>query len=100
MGTIEPNHKDFLNTVGEIMEDDTFKDFFNAYFNDWDDCVAAVMMMKAYQTLSLQNPDASSREKVKVLRTYMKNAEFRHKLANGMFTFMKQHHNDPLFLPS
>ena len=98
--SIEPRNKDFLNTIGKIMEDTTFKDFFNTYFSDWDDCVAAVMMMKAYQTLALQNPNANSQDIVKVLRTYMKDADFRHKLANGMFTFMKQHLDKPLFLPS
>ena len=101
MGSVQPKNKDFLNTIGEIMEDATFKDFFDMYFNDWDECVAAVMMMKGYQTLSLQNPDASSQEKIKVLRTYMKNADFRHMLANSMFTFMKQHNTSTqhLFLP-
>ena len=103
MKSIQPKNKDFLNTIGEIMDDVTFKDFFDTYFNDWDECIAAVMMMKAYQTLSVQNPDASSHEKVEVLRSYMKNAEFRHRLANSMFTFMKQHNtlsNDHLFLPN
>ena len=89
--SIQSRNRDFLNTIGDIMEDETFKDFFNTYFNEWDECVAAVMMMKAYQTLSAQNPTASPHEKVEALRSYMKNAEFRHKLANGMFTFMKQH---------
>lgn len=89
--SIQPRNRDFLNTIGDIMEDETFKEFFNTYFNDWDECVAAVMMMKAYQTLTIQNPSASSHEKVEALRACMKNGDLRHRLVNGMFTFMKQH---------
>lgn len=87
---ITKNRRDFLNSVADVMEDDTFRDFFDTHFNDWDDCVAAIMMMKAYQGISMRNPTAEPRDIVKVLRECMKDADFRHQLANSMCSFMDQ----------
>lgn len=88
--SIEHKNRDFLNSVGDIMDDPTFKAFFECYFNDWDDCVAAVMLMKAYQSID-KHTNLSKEEKVSLLRQQMKNAEFRHQLAKGMNDFMNQH---------
>lgn len=82
--------KDFLNTVGDIMDDPTFKAFFEYYFNDWDDCIAAVMLLKAYQSID-KHTNLSKEEKVELLRQQMKNSEFRQQLAKGMTDFMNNH---------
>ena len=85
------SNKDFLQCVGDVMDDDVFKEFFETYFNNWDDVISAVMLMKAYQSLNKQCPDMSNHELVEALRNYMKNHEFRHNLANGMVSFMRDH---------
>ena len=81
---------DFLSHVGEIMEDEVFRSFFDRYFNDWDDVAAAVMLMKAYKFLT-KTRDASKADNVNALRRCMKDPEFRHSLANGMCEFMNKH---------
>lgn len=85
---------DFLSHVGEIMDDDVFRTFFDRYFNDWDDVVAAVMLMKAYQFLS-KTRDASKTDSVNALRRCMKDPDFRRRLANGMCEFMNKHASNP-----
>lgn len=84
------NNRDFLNSVGDIMDDPAFKAFFECYFNDWDDCVAAVMLMKAYQSID-KHTNLSKEEKIGLLRQQMRNSEFRQKLAQGMTDFMNNH---------
>lgn len=84
------HRNDFLNTVGDIMDDPTFKAFFECYFNDWDDCIAAVMLLKAYQSID-KHTDLSKEDKVELLRQQMKNSEFRQQLAKGMTNFMNNH---------
>ena len=88
------HRNDFLNTVGDIMDDPTFKAFFECYFNDWDDCIAAVMLLKAYQSID-KHTDLSKEDKVELLRQQMKNSEFRQQLAKGMTDFMNNHTLSP-----
>ena len=88
------HHKDFLNTVGDIMDDPTFKAFFECYFNDWDDCIAAIMLLKAYQSID-KHTNLSKEDKVELLRQQMKNSEFRQQLAKGMTDFMNNHTLSP-----
>jgi hypothetical protein len=84
------HRNDFLNTVGDIMDDPTFKAFFECYFNDWDDCIAAVMLLKAYQSID-RHTNLTKEDKVKLLRQQMNNSEFRQQLAKGMIDFMNNH---------
>lgn len=81
---------DFLKSVGDIMDDPIFKAFFECYFNDWDDCIAAVMLLKAYQSID-KHTNLPKEDKVKLLRQQMKNVEFRQQLAKGMTDFMNNH---------
>ena len=87
---LKTHSNDFLNTVGDIMNDPTFKAFFEYYFNDWDDCIAAIMLLKAYQSID-KHTNLSKEEKVDLLRQQMKNSEFRQQLAKGMTDFMNNH---------
>ena len=81
--------RDFLETVADVMEDTVFRDFFDYYFNDWDEVVATVMLMKAYQQLSDDAPSEVSKEqKVDFLRKCMRDGKFRQQLASGMVRFM------------
>lgn len=84
-------NRDFFNQLGEIMDDVMFQTFFDSYFNDWDDCVAAVMLMKAYRAMSKCTVDNEKSLIINELRTCMKNGEFRHELASRMCSFMKHH---------
>lgn len=90
MTDVSTHHNDFLKSVGDIMDDPTFKAFFECYFNDWDDCIAAVMLLKAYQSID-KHTDLSKEDKVELLRQQMKNSEFRQQLAKGMTAFMNNH---------
>lgn len=91
MSNVSLTHRnDFLNTVGDIMDDPTFKAFFECYFNDWDDCIAAVMLLKAYQSID-KHTNLPKEDKVELLRQQMKNSEFRQQLAKGMTDFMNNH---------
>ena len=91
MSNVSLAHRnDFLNTVGDIMDDPTFKAFFECYFNDWDDCIAAVMLLKAYQSID-KHTNLPKEDKVELLRQQMKNSEFRQRLAEGMTDFMNNH---------
>ena len=81
--------KDFLEAVGDVMEDSVFKEFFDTYFNDWDEIVATVMLLKAYQQLSEDAPTGVTKEqKVAFLRKCMRDGKFREQLASGMVRFM------------
>ena len=81
--------RDFLNSVADVMEDSQFRDFFNVYFNDWDEIVATIMLLKAYQQLSKNaHEDVTKEEKIAFLRECMKDSEFRQRLASGMVKFM------------
>lgn len=82
--------KDFLESVGRVMEEPVFRDFFEDYFGDWDDVIASVMFLKAYQSLSKKS-DLGMEEKVNLIRESMKDVEFRHKIASGMLAFMNKH---------
>lgn len=84
-------HRDFLSHVGDIMEDETFRIFFKKYFDDWDDVVSAVMLMKTYHILSEKNKELRKDVKVEALREYMRDPDFRHNLANSMCEFMTAH---------
>ena len=84
------SNKDFLTNVGRVMEEPVFREFFDAYFDDWDDVVASVMFLKAYQNLSKKS-DLCMESKVNIIRESMKNVEFRHNIASGMLSFMKTH---------
>ena len=83
--------KDFLKSVGKVMEEPVFREFFDDYFDDWDDVVASVMFLKAYQSLSKKSGDLCMESKVKIIRESMKNVEFRHNIASGMLSFMNTH---------
>ena len=86
------NTKDFLTSVGQVMEDPLFREFIDDYFDDWDDVVASVMFLKAYQSLSKNSdPSLCMESKVNILRESMKTVEFRHDIASGMLSFMKSH---------
>ena len=78
---------DFINSVADVMEDSTFRDFFDVYFNDWDEIVATIMLLKAYQQLS-KFEGVTKEEKIAFLRGCMKNSDFRQRLASGMINFM------------
>lgn len=81
--------RDFLNSVADVIEDSTFKDFFDVYFNDWDEIVATIMLLKAYQQLSKNaHEDVTKEEKIAFLRECMRDADFRQRLASGMIDFM------------
>ena len=90
MTDISLTQHDFLKSVGDIMEDPTFKAFFECYFNDWDNCIAAVMLLKAYQSID-KHTTLSKEDKVELLRQQMKKPEFRQQLAKGMIEFMNNH---------
>jgi 2C-methyl-D-erythritol 2,4-cyclodiphosphate synthase len=87
-------HRDFLSHVGDIMEDETFRTFFKKYFDDWDDVVSAVMLMKTYYILSEKNKGLRKDVKVEALREYMRDSDFRHNLANSMCEFMNVKKNN------
>lgn len=80
---------DFITSVADVMEDSTFRDFFDTYFNDWDEIVATIMLLKAYQQLSKNaHEGVTKEEKIEFLRGCMKNSDFRQRLASGMINFM------------
>lgn len=82
---------DFLTKVGMLMEDDLFREFVDKHFQDWDDVVSAVMLIKAYQMLAKKFPDRNYSDNVQTLREYMKVSEFRGLLAQSMIDFMNGH---------
>lgn len=92
--------KDFLTELSNVMEDKVFSTFFDEYFTNWDDIVASIMLMKAYQALSKKYSDLEPNEITSTLRNLMKNGDFRHNLAIHMNAFMNQTHmTDSLLLP-
>lgn len=42
-------NKKFLDHIVELMSDDSFRQFFDNYFNDFDDVRTVLMFMKSYQ---------------------------------------------------
>lgn len=83
--------KDFLKSMCKIMNDNTFSNFFDEYFNDWDDIIASIMLMKAYQAMSKKYQYLQPKDRIEFLRNLMKNSDFRQKLANNMILFMENH---------
>ena len=84
------HRRDFLNSVADVMEDSTFREFFDLYFNHWDEVVSAIMLLKAYQQLSNNaHEGVTKEEKIAFLRECMKDSQFRQRLASGMINFME-----------
>jgi len=86
--------KDFLKSMCDIMnEQNTFSQFFEEYFNDWDDIIASIMLMKAYQAMCKKFTNLDYDEKLHYIKNLMKNSEFRQKLAHSMILFMENNSN-------
>lgn len=91
---ISKHNADFLSHLGRVMEDPEFVSFFNNYFDDWDNVISAVMLMKAYNALRKKFPKHDYKESVEDLRLLMKQGEFRQLLAQNMLDFMDTNHSN------
>ena len=85
--------KDFLKSMCDVMNENMFSEFFENYFNDWDDIIATIMLMKAYQAMCKKFENLDYDERLHYIRNLMKNSDFRHKLANNMIHFMENNSN-------
>ena len=67
--------KDFLQSMCSIMNEKVFSEFFENYFNDWDDIIASIMLMKAYQAMCKKYTELNSDERLEYIRNLMKNSD-------------------------
>jgi hypothetical protein len=83
-------HQPFMEQLANVMEDSSFKLFFDENFGTWDDCKAVLMVMKAYTVVRKRMGDSATKEEViTTLKALINQRDSRKQLCNTMQAFME-----------
>lgn len=89
--TTRPKNLEMLYKIGNIMENEEFREFFDEHFEYYDDITSIIMIMKGYQ--GIQNElskthDPTVDEIVQILHTIFTTNDYRSKITKRMISYM------------
>lgn len=69
-----------VQKIANLMENKTFRSFYNEFSNSWQVWQDILFMMRLYEYIEKQQPMLNKKQKIALIVYIMKNTEIRHKI--------------------